>query len=180
MKGSREQEPKSVWRFENTSESSARTSPNWVITVGVQPRPRKSYARFRACARETGSTLVESSCVGLCSIVRGGHVKGSGRQAEPKRRRILILFDAVIYMQESQPHKRFLLIARCSSISMRLARHLTALRAGCKQCPPGLPEPDMPNPGIVGMRGSVAVRLRPCMTSSTPARIGRPSFCLPE
>ena len=49
LKGSREQEPKSVGDFENTSENSARTSPKWVMTVGVQPRPRKSNAISRMC-----------------------------------------------------------------------------------------------------------------------------------
>ena len=41
-------------------------------------------------------------------------------------------FDAVIHMQENPPQKRFL--AGCSSPFMRLAKHLTALRAWCKQC----------------------------------------------
>ena len=51
---------------------------------------------------------------------------------------------------------------------MRLARHSTALRAWCvKQCLPGWCKPDMLRPGIVGIRGSMAVR---CRTMSTPPR----------
>ena len=38
-------------------------------------------------------------------------------------------FDAVSHMQESPPHKRF--IVGCSSPFMRLGEHLAALRAWC-------------------------------------------------
>ena len=47
-------------------------------------------------------------------------------------------FDAVIHVQESPPHKRFLRVVGCNSNFMRLAQHLTALRAWCKQCLPGI------------------------------------------
>ena len=40
-------------------------------------------------------------------------------------------FEAVIHTQESPPQKG--LLVGCSSLFMRLARHLTALRAWCKQ-----------------------------------------------
>ena len=50
---------------------------------------------------------------------------------------------------------------------MRPAGHLTALRTGCKQCRPGRWKPDMLRPGIVGKRGSMVIRLRPCLRSST-------------
>ena len=46
-------------------------------------------------------------------------------------------FDAVIHVQESPPHKRFLRVVGCNSNFMRLAQHLTALRAWCKQCVSG-------------------------------------------
>ena len=46
--------------------------------------------------------------------------------------------------------------------SMRLVQHLTAIRAWCKQCLPGWENPDVPRPGIVGIRGSMVLRLRPC------------------
>ena len=46
LTGSRGQEPKSVEDFENASDSPARTSHNWVMTVGVQPRPRESKYDF--------------------------------------------------------------------------------------------------------------------------------------
>ena len=44
-------------------------------------------------------------------------------------------FDVVIHMQEGPPHTRFL--AGCSSSFMRLAQHLTALRAWRWRCLPG-------------------------------------------
>ena len=43
--------------------------------------------------------------------------------------------DAVIHMQGNPPQKRILV--GCSSPFMRLAEHITALRAWCKQCMPG-------------------------------------------
>ena len=46
-----------------------------------------------------------------------------------------ISFDAVIRMPESSPHKQFLV--GCCSPFMRVAEHLTELRASCKQCLPG-------------------------------------------
>ena len=52
---------------------------------------------------------------------------------------------------------------------MRLAQHLTALRAWCKQCLPGRWNPHVPRPGTVVMRGSMVKRLRSCMIMSTPA-----------
>ena len=54
-----------------------------------------------------------------------------------------------------------------SSPFTRLAELLTALRAWCKQCLPGRSKPDVLRPGIVGMRGSIVIRLRPCMIMST-------------
>ena len=41
--------------------------------------------------------------------------------------------------------------------------HLTAPRAWCKQCLPGRWKRDVFRPGIVGMRGSMVLRLRTCM-----------------
>ena len=50
---------------------------------------------------------------------------------------------------------------------MRLAGHLTALRAWCKQCLPGQRKPDMPRiVRMLRMRGSMVIRLRPCMRSN--------------
>ena len=47
-----------------------------------------------------------------------------------------LLIEAVIYMQYAcPPHKRF--FVGCNSPFMRLAEHLTARRAWCKQCLPG-------------------------------------------
>ena len=57
-------------------------------------------------------------------------VSGSGHTGKQ-----IYSFDAVIHMQESPPHKRFLV--GCSSPSMRLVQHLPALGAWCKQCLPG-------------------------------------------
>ena len=51
---------------------------------------------------------------------------------------------------------------------MRLTQHLTALRAWCKEYLPGGGKPDLFRPGIVGMRASMAIRIRPFMISSTP------------
>ena len=51
---------------------------------------------------------------------------------------------------------------------MRLAQYLTALRAWSKQCLPGRWKPDVLRPGNVGTLGSMVIRLRPCMTMSTP------------
>ena len=52
---------------------------------------------------------------------------------------------------------------------MRLtAEHLTVLRDWCKQCRPGQSTPDVLGPGIVGMRGSMVVQLRPCRKIRTP------------
>ena len=70
------------------------------------------------------------------------------------------------YPYASSPQERFLV--RCISPSMRLAEHLTALRAWCKQCLPGRLKADVLRPGIVGMPTSMVIRLRPCMVSSTP------------
>ena len=42
--------------------------------------------------------------------------------------------DAVVRMQENPPQKR--VFVGCSSRFMRLAQHVTALRAWCKQCLP--------------------------------------------
>ena len=72
-------------------------------------------------------------------------------------------------MQENPPHKRYLV--GCGSPFLRLAQNLSALRGWCKQCLPGRRKPDVLRPGIVGMRGSMVVRLRPCMITSisTPA-----------
>ena len=64
--------------------------------------------------------------------------------------------------KESPPHKRF--VVGCSSPFVRLARQLTALCSSCKQCVPGGCKSDVPRPGIVGMRGSMVIRPRPCMT----------------
>ena len=49
LKGSKEQEPKPVEEFEKTSETSARTSPNWMMTSSVQPGRCKSNAILRMC-----------------------------------------------------------------------------------------------------------------------------------
>ena len=57
-------------------------------------------------------------------------------------------------------HGRFLEI--CSSPFMGLAEHLTALRARCMQCLAGWWKPDVLRPGILWMRGSMVIRLRPC------------------
>ena len=70
-------------------------------------------------------------------------------------------FDAVMHVQESPPHKR--LVVGCGSPFMRLAEHLTVLRAWCKQCGPGRRKPGMLRPSIVGMCGSMDVRLRPAL-----------------
>ena len=54
-------------------------------------------------------------------------------------------------------------------LTLRATRqHLTALHAWCKQCLPGRFQPDVLRPGVVGMRGSMVIRLRPCMITSTP------------
>ena len=55
------------------------------------------------------------------------------------------------------------------TLFMRLAEHLTALRASCKHSPPGRRKRDVLRPGMVGMRGSMVIRLRPCMIVSTPS-----------
>ena len=68
-------------------------------------------------------------------------------------------------VQESPPHKRF--VVGCSSPFMRLAQHLKALRAWCKQgCLVGK-KSDALRPGILVMRGSMTIRLQPCMTMGT-------------
>ena len=63
-------------------------------------------------------------------------------------------------------HKRSLV--GCNLPFMRLREHLTALRAWCKLMSAWSVKPDVLSPGIVGMRGSMVIRLRPCMTMSTP------------
>ena len=81
-------------------------------------------------------------------------VSGSGRTRTSS-------LDTVIPCP-SPPRTRFLV--GCSSPVMRLAQHLSALRAWCKQCPPGRWKPNVLRPGIVGMRRSMVIRLRPCTT----------------
>ena len=49
LKGSEEQEPKSVEDFGTTSENSTSTSHNWVMMAGVQQGPCKSNAISRIC-----------------------------------------------------------------------------------------------------------------------------------
>ena len=89
-----------------------------------------------------------------------------------RTRKQIYSLDAVIHMQESPPRKRFLL--RCSSPIMRLAEHIGALRAWCKQCLPSsvktrrAPSWHRRDARIYGMQGSTVTRLRPCMTMSTP------------
>ena len=61
----------------------------------------------------------------------------------------------------------------CSSpFSVRIAQHLTAPRAWCKQASnqslPGRGKPYVLRPGIAGMRGSRVIGLRPCNVMSTP------------
>ena len=70
-------------------------------------------------------------------------------------------FDAVIHMQANPPHKQFLV--GCRSLFMRLAGHLTTLRA-CDVY--GRRKPDVLRPSIVGMRGCMVIRLRQCMIMS--------------
>ena len=67
------------------------------------------------------------------------------------------LIDAVSHVQENAPQKRF--VVGCSPPFMRLAQHLTALRAWCKQCLPRRQKPDMLCPGIAAMRRSTVIRL---------------------
>ena len=55
-------------------------------------------------------------------------------------------FHAAIHMQESLPQKQSLV--GCTSPSMRLAQHLTALRAWCRQSLPGRKKTDILHPGI--------------------------------
>ena len=69
-------------------------------------------------------------------------------------------------MKENPPPKRFLVA--CSSPFMRLAGHLMALRAWCKRCLPGRWKADVLCPSIVGVRGSMVIRLWPYMIMSTP------------
>ena len=52
----------------------------------------------------------------------------------------------------SPPHRLF--FVGCGSPFTRLAQHLTALRAWCKQCLPDPLKPDLFRPGIVEIRGS--------------------------
>ena len=75
---------------------------------------------------------------------------------------------------QSPFHERFL--EGCSSPFIPLAEHLTARRAWCKQCLPGWWTPNVLRPGIVGMRGSMIIRLRPCTnwpSTRTPMRLQR-------
>ena len=51
-------------------------------------------------------------------------------------------------------------LVNCSSPLLRLAEHLTALRARCTRCLPGRCNLDLLRPGIVWMRGSMVIRLR--------------------
>ena len=60
----------------------------------------------------------------------------------------------------SPSYERFL--EGCRPPFMRLAEHPTALRAWCKQCLLGGSKPDVLRAGIVGMRGSIIIRLRQC------------------
>ena len=75
-----------------------------------------------------------------------------------------------IRTQENPPLKWF--SVGCSSLFMRLALHLTTtLRAWCKATSAwSVKKPDVLRPGVVGMRGSTVVRLRPCMIMSNPLR----------
>ena len=66
-------------------------------------------------------------------------------------------------------------------VLMRLADHLTALRSWCTRCPPGRGKSDMLRPGIVGMRGSMAIRIGPhAQTDYTPRPFMRRSHRVRE
>ena len=73
-----------------------------------------------------------------------------------------------IYMQERPPPKRVLLLIGCSSSFTRLAEHPPTFHAWCKQYLPGRGKPYVLRPGIVGMGGSMAIPLQPCMIWGTP------------
>ena len=65
---------------------------------------------------------------------------------------------------------------------MPLAEHLMVLRAWCKRRFFGPCKPDVLRPGILGIRGSKVIRLRPCMLTSTPpltSPAARPPHPLP-
>ena len=84
----------------------------------------------------------------------------------------LLKIDAVIHMQKGPPQKRF--FEGCSSPFMRLAQHFAACFAlgASKRLALSVEKNDVLRPGIAGMSGSMAIRLRPCMSTS-PAPRGR-------
>ena len=68
-----------------------------------------------------------------------------------------LLFEAATHMQESPPHRRFLV--ECSSRFIRLAEHLTALHVWCNLYLVGKhPTCPVPASSIIGMRGSMVTR----------------------
>ena len=75
-KRSKEQEPKSVEDFDNTSQNSARTSPSWVMTAGAQPGPCKSNTISRLCGGKRFHVCSDLER-GRRAIVRAEKVKGS-------------------------------------------------------------------------------------------------------
>lgn len=73
-------------------------------------------------------------------------------------------YDAVIHVQERPLHKRLIVGCKLTLHAIRRNKR-TALRAlGYKQRLPGQRKPDVFRPGIAGIRRSIIVRLRPCMT----------------
>ena len=120
----------------------------------------------------------------------GEHLRRLARVFLPQRpplevatlRKQIKLVDAVIYTQETPPLKRLLLKVGCSSPFVQLARHLTAVRAWCKQYLPGQRKPDVLRPGIVGKRGSIIIRTTTAMhgmSNRPPTPLPPSGHCLP-
>ena len=109
-------------------------------SVGVMPDANDlTLVRSRGPGGE--SQLRTKAIIVSTSVHLVRHPRGSHRVypllylnvATPENRSINSTLSSM-YVQESPPHKRFLLIVGCSSPFMRLAQHLAALRAWCKQC----------------------------------------------
>ena len=79
LKGSNEQEPKSVEDFEKMSGNSVRTSANWVMTSGVQPGPWKSNVISR---RWGGKRSHARRKLVRCSACKRSSRAGEGERSE--------------------------------------------------------------------------------------------------
>ena len=103
-------------------------TPCYVYTQGLHLLLIRNIFRFLSFARNHSSPPYGHTTTAMHEIEYISPIEYTPPRANQ-------LVDTVIHMQENPSQKRFL--TGRSSPFVRLAEHLTALRAWCKQCLPG-------------------------------------------